>query len=154
MEDDQNLAPSGCFPLEALELLQEVEHAPLAHVYYHIRTTPNGAQLLALELNTKCNTTIVLGSDHDEPAVRVFKPQQWLEYVSQVYRDTSAPLHRHVANNLSLWQTLIHQNIREILLSRNEDGLALNDALVIDFGAEKRIVQISETAGLALGIFP
>jgi hypothetical protein len=150
MEGDQNHTPSGCFPLNALQRLQAVEHASLAAVFYHVRTSPDGAQLLALELVTDDNTTIVLGSEHDEPAISVMEPQEWLDNASKVLE----PLQRHAAVNSPLWKAVMHQTIRGILLSRNEDGLALNDALVIDFGSEKRIVQIEKTAGLAIGHFP
>jgi hypothetical protein len=150
MEGDQNHTPSGCFPLTALHRLQAVENASLAAVFYHIRTSPDGAQLLALELVTDGNMTIVLGSEHDEPSISVLEPQEWIGYANRILQ----PLHRHSAVNSPLWRAVMHLTIREILLSRNEDGLALNDALVIDFGSEKRIVQIGKTAGLAIGYFP
>ena len=50
-----------------------------------------------------------------------------------------------------LWQGATGKILEAIRLSRNEQGLYQNDAVLFDFGSKQILLQLSELEGLELG---
>lgn len=60
-------------------------------------------------------------------------------------------IQRVAAVDLSLWMGVRGKTLRAIRLTKNEQGLYSNDALLLDFTEQKILVRLSTRGGLELG---
>lgn len=149
--------PPDCFRLEELEIFQSFESQLLADVNYclWLNQADNGEIpyrfLYTLELVFDSNDSLLLSSGEDSEAIRVISAETLLETARQLQRlHGKISIQRVSAGAQPLWQSAIGKTLEGIRLSRNEAGLYLNDALLLDFGTRRIMVRLSEKEGLEL----
>ena len=149
--------PPECFGLEELETFQSFESQLLADVNYYLwlNQADDGAIpyrfLYTLELVFDSNDSLLLSSGEDSEAIRVITAETLLETARQLQRlHGKISIQRISAGAQPLWQPAIGKILEGIRLSRNDAGLYLNDALLLDFGKRRILVQLSEKEGLEI----
>ncbi|MFZ4635637.1 MAG: hypothetical protein ACOYNO_15635 [Saprospiraceae bacterium] len=151
MENDSKEAalPPDCFPQAALEAFLAVEQLVLESVYYYTVSAPGLSYLHALELRFAGSQTLLLASAEEEPAIQLIAEGHLLEAAYRL-RAQGQVMERRSAHTSPLWVPVLGQPLSGVLLSKNADGLSLNDALVLDFGAARLLVHIGKTEGLSI----
>jgi len=151
--------PPECFGLEELETFQSFESQLLADVNYYLwlNQADDGAIpyrfLYTLELVFDSNDSLLLSSGEDSEAIRVITAETLLETARQLQRlHGKISIQRISAGAQPLWQPAIGKILEGIRLSRNDAGLYLNDALLLDFGKRRILVQLSEKEGLEIAM--
>lgn len=144
-----NDLPSHCFRQPELELFLSLEGLTLEQVHYFTVPTAQAEYLHALELLFAEGPTLLLASDAEEPAIRAAEPGQLMATAHDM-KARGLSLHLRDANRSALWAPLVGGTLRAVLLSKNEDGLSVNDALVFDFGTRRLLLSTAETMGLAV----
>ncbi|MDX2136167.1 MAG: hypothetical protein SFV52_15385 [Saprospiraceae bacterium] len=144
-----NDLPSHCFQQTELEHFLSLEGQTLEQVHYFTVPAARAEYLHALELLFAEGPTLLLAADAEEPAMRAITPEQ-LMATARDLKSRGLALHLLDANRSALWAPLVGETLRAILLSKNEDGLSANDALVFDFGAHRLLLSTAETMGLAV----
>ena len=146
-----------CFRLEELEVFQSIEGQLLADVNYYLwlNQADDGAIpyrfLYALELVFDSNDSLLLSSGEDSEAIRVIAAETLLETARQLQQlHGKISIQRVSAGAQPLWLAAIGKMLEGIRLSRNDAGLYLNDALLLDFGKRRIMVRLSEKEGLEL----
>lgn len=149
--------PPDCFRLEELETFQSFEGQLLADVNYYLWLNQADDDaipyrfLYTLELVFDSNDSLLLSSGEDSEAIRVIAAETLLETARQLQRlHGKISIQRLSAGAQPLWQPAIGKTLEGIRLSRNEAGLYLNDALLLDFGKRRILVQLSEKEGLEI----
>ena len=149
--------PPDCFRLEELETFQSFEGQLLADVNYYLwlNQTDDDAIpyrfLYTLELVFDSNDSLLLSSGEDSEAIRVIAAETLLETARQLQQlHGKISIQRLSAGAQPLWQPAIGKTLEGIRLSRNEAGFYLNDALLLDFGKRRILVQLSEKEGLEI----
>lgn len=153
-----NPTPPDCFRLEELEQLQAVEMQALVGVNYYFwinQAEPETALyqfLFFLELIFDDQRSLLLTSGEDSEAIRVSSAEE-LVRTAEVLRALHGKIviQRVAAVDLSLWMGVRGKTLRAIRLTKNEQGLYSNDALLLDFTEQKILVRLSTRGGLELG---
>lgn len=147
--------PPDCFRLEELDAFQTVENQVLVDVNYYLWLNQAEADeapyrfLYYLELVFDEQPPLLLTSGDDSEAIRVSDAGALLKTADALRRLHGKVIIQRVnAGNLPLWQPLIGQTLNAVRLSRNEQLLYRNDALLLDFGARQVLVQLSDREGL------
>lgn len=163
MENNQAQAdptPPECFKLAELEILQSFESQELIDVNYYlwINAAADGAApyrfLYAIELLFDNYASLLLSSGEDTEAIRVITAAELLETARALQTlHGKITIERAPAAALPLWQSAAGHMLLSINLSKTDEGLYLNDALLLNFGAHKIMVQLSDREGLAVGVY-
>ena len=152
--------PPDCFCLEELQAFQSFETQVLADVNYYFWLNSTRADnapdrfLYAVEFIFEQQGALLLSSGEDSTAIRIISA----ETLIQTARDLQT-LHGQVSvqrantSTLPIWATAVGQALHAIRLSRNEDGLYFNDALVLDFGTPQILLRLSPQDGLEITPF-
>lgn len=152
--------PPDCFSLADLQALQSFEAQLLFDVNYYLwlnNTDPGAAPyrfLYCVELVFEQRGTLLLSSGEDSTAIRLISVDSLVKTARELQT-----LHRQIsiqrvsAGVLPLWQPLLGQTLQGVRLSRNENELYLNDAMVLDFGAQQILLQLSPKEGLEIGAY-
>lgn len=155
---DTGNTPPDCFRLEELEALQSVENQTLVDVNYYLWLNQAETDeapyrfLYYLELVFDDQSTLLLTSGDDSEAIRVSDAEALVKTAEALRRLHGKVIIQRVnAGNLPLWHGLIGQTLEAVRLSRNEEELYRNDALLLDFGGRKVLVQLSDKEGLLVG---
>lgn len=150
--------PPECFRWEELEALQGFETQQLADVnYYFWLNRPDDSDdtplrfLFYLELVFD-QSSLLLTSGEDSTAIRLGTAEALVKTAGELQKlHGKITIQRVAAGSFPLWQPAVGQALGAIRLSRNEAGLYLNDALVLDFEVCQIIVRLGRHDGLAVG---
>ena len=96
---------------------------------------------------------LILTSGDDTDAIRVSTAVDLIQKAQQIQTQTGqAAVQRMHASASALWQPVIGQVLQAVRLSKNDDNMFLNDALLLDFGEVNNnlLVTLNPTGGLAL----
>jgi hypothetical protein len=152
--------PAGFFRLEEIQALQTFEKQQLAAVNYFIwHNQPKAGEmphrfLYALELAFDSGNSLLLSSGEDSEAVQILKAENLLETAEKLQRLHGKKIIQRIPASVQpLWRQVVEKNLENILLSRNEAGLYLNDSILLDFGEHRILIRLAEKEGLLAGAF-
>lgn len=158
--NQQDPTPPECFNLNELQTFQSFEGQILQDVYYYmwLNRQPEGEPsyrfIYYLELLFDSNESLLLTSGEDSDAIHVGQTDALLETAERLRAlHGIISIQRVHAGNFPLWQSALVHPLEAIRLSRHESGLYLNDALLLDFGRQRVLVQLSQREGLELSIY-
>ena len=149
--------PPGYFRLEELEVFQSAEGRVLDGVNYYLWLNQSDREvpyrfLYALELIFEAGSPLLLSSGDDSESIRLIEAKTLVETARQLQKLHNQLLIQHVpAGDFPLWQELVGLPLLGIHLTKDDTGLYQNDALLLDFGKQRILVQLSDQDGLALG---
>jgi hypothetical protein len=149
--------PPDCFTLEALETFQQYEGRTLEAVNYYLWLNP-GADgeasyrfLFYIELLFDDNMVLLLTSGEDSTAIHIGNAADLVDVAQQLKNlHDKITIQRVSANALPIWAEAVGKPLEAIRLSKNEDGLYWNDALLLDFDAPQILVELAKTEGLGV----
>ncbi len=150
-EQDAHIPPD-CFQREAVELFQSLENETLAAVHYYPWLNL-GAQahaqpyrfLLGLELVFESGQSLLLCSGEDSEAIQVVSPESLLETARKLQELHGQPTIQRLSRSAQgFWPQFLGKPLHSIQLSRHENGLYRNDALLLDFGTAGVVVELLE----------
>lgn len=148
--------PPDCFRLEELDDLRSAEGRVLWGVnYYLIRRQP--AVLYYLELLfDDAGEALLLTCGEDSLALRTARPEDLLRDAERLQAlHGERVVTRIQAGDSPYWRPFSGVLLRQVRLTKNPDGLFLNDAVLFDFGEKGGVcVRVSEDEGLSLSVFP
>jgi len=157
-QQESDPTPPGCFRLEELQILQSFENQLTADANYYLwlnRPQEGSAPqrfLYALELVFDNAGSLLLSSGEDSEAIRLIEAEELVETARRLQQlHGQAVIQRVPAGGQPLWRGFIGKTLSGIRLSRNEAGLFLNDALLLDFGERRILVRLAEREGLLAG---
>lgn len=150
--------PPECFRLEDLEIFQTFENQTLVDVNYYLwlhqpdeGTAPHRF-LYTLELVFDTPGSLLLSSGDDSEAIRIITATDLLETSHRLQQLHGKPSIQRIAAGIQpLWREVVGKTLGDIRLSRNEAGLFLNDALLLDFTDHRILVRLAEKDGLLVG---
>ncbi len=151
----QDPTPPDCFRQSELEAFQSFENQKLGAIHYYLwPANPESAFLYALELYFENGKTLLLSSGESTESIQVISAESLVGTARKLQEiHGKAIIQRLVANAQPLWQGAIGQLLQAIQLSPQENGLYRNDALLLDFGEKKILLQLSRQDGLELGVY-
>jgi hypothetical protein len=153
--------PPQFFKLEELQTLQSFEGQILVDANYYLWLNQNGDEagipyrfLYTLELVFDSGEALLLSSGDDSESIQVIDATALLK-TAETLRDLNGAIsiQRITAGSLPLWLPAVDKVLEGIRLSRGEDDLFLNDALLLDFGEYRVLVALHEREGLVLNIY-
>ncbi len=154
----QDPTPSDCFRLEELEQLQSFENQALDEVNYYFwinqaeQETAPYRFLFFLELIFGDQRSLLLTSGEDSETIRVSDAEELVK-TAEALRALHGKIviQRVVATSFPLWTGVQGKTLAGIRVSKNEQGLYANDALLLDFTEQKILVRLSAREGLEVG---
>lgn len=155
---DEHATPPDCFRMEELEQFQSFENQALVDVNYYLWLNQAEGEedtplrfLYALELLFESNEALMLSSGEDTTAIRLINAASLVDTAKQLQALHGKVLIQRIsAGAQPLWQGAIGKVLEGINLSKNEEGLYHNDALLFDFGNKRILLRLSEREGLEL----
>lgn len=148
-------APADCFQLEELKILQSFDNQLLVDANYYLWLNHTGGSnaplrfLYSLELVFESAGPLLLSSGEDSEAIRLIGVEDLLETARRLqHMHGKALIQRVSAGAQPMWRESVGKTLKGIRLSRNEAGLFLNDALLLDFGERHILVRLHEREGL------
>ncbi|MEI6410585.1 MAG: hypothetical protein WCR52_14440 [Bacteroidota bacterium] len=158
--NQQDPTPQGCFKIEELQTFQTFEGQILQDVYYYmwLNRQPEGEPsyrfIYYLELLFDSHESLLLTSGEDSDAIHVGHTEDLLGTAERLRELHGViTIQRVHAGNFPLWQPALVHPLEAIRLSKHESGLYLNDALLLDFGRQQVLVQLSARDGLELSVY-
>ncbi|MCK6692318.1 MAG: hypothetical protein L6Q97_09465 [Thermoanaerobaculia bacterium] len=152
--------PPDCFRLEELEAFQSFENQLLSDVNYYLwlnRAEAGEAPLrflYVLELVFEQPEALLLSSGEDSEAIRVIAPEALIDTARRLQTlHGRVSVQRVSAGAFPLWQPVVGRALESIRLSKKDNGLYLNDMLLLDFGFRQIMVQLGRREGLEMGVF-
>jgi hypothetical protein len=149
-----------CFSLAELKAFQSLEGAVLTDVNYYLWLNQGGSEdmpyrfLYFLELLFEAHTPLLLSSGEDSAAVRISDAEALVKTAESLRKlHGQISIQRVSASALPLWEPLIGHSLEAVRLSKNEEGLYYNDALLLDFGQGQVLVALSGKEGLAVDAY-
>jgi hypothetical protein len=146
-----------CFSLAELEVFQSLEGAVLTDVNYYLWLNQNDSEgmpyrfLYFLELLFDAHLPLMLTSGEDSAAVRISDAETLVKTADVLQKlHGQISIQRVSAAALPLWQPLIGHSLEAVRLSKNEEGMYYNDALLLDFGTGQVLVALSGKEGLVV----
>ena len=149
--------PPDCFRLEELQAFQSFEGEQLDDVNYYLWLNQSEEEglpfrfLYALECLFDNQEALLLSVDEESTAMRVVDAETLVKTVEGLQ-----PLHGKIslqrvnAGSFPMWAPAVGQKLEAIRLTRTEEGLYLNDALLLDFGEHSVLVRLSLKEGLEI----
>jgi hypothetical protein len=148
--------PPDCFRQEELEAFQTFESQVLQTLRYYLWRSGGsaGALLYALELCFADGAALLLSGGEDSEAIAILDPESLVETARKLQAlHGQAVIERMSADAQPLWAGALGQALQGIRLSRHENGLYRNDALLLDFGEKRILLRLGEREGLELSEF-
>lgn len=159
-EFNQDSTPADCFRLEELEAFQGFEGQVLAEVNYYLwlnRTSEAHAPLrflYTIELGFEGYPSLLLSSGEDTDAIRVLAAEDLIKTARALQTlHGQVVIQRVSAGALALWLDVLGRPLEGVRLTKNAHGLYWNDALLLDFGYRRILVQLSAADGLEVGVY-
>jgi hypothetical protein len=147
-----------CFSLEALQTFQQFEGQVLTDLNYYFWINPGEAGeaayrfLYFLEMIFDSNESLLLTCGDDSTAIRISEAAELVDTAKKLQAlHHKIAIQRVSAGALPLWHPVIGTPLQAIRLSKNEAGMYLNDAMLLDFEAHSIVVQLSRQEGLEIG---
>ncbi len=110
--------------------------------------------LYTLELVFENAGALLLSSGEDSEAICLIGAEELVETARRLQQlHGKALIQRVPAGVQPLWRESVGKVLTSIRLSRNDAGLFLNDALLLDFGERRILVRLGEREGLLAGEF-
>lgn len=140
--------PAGHFSLEEIQQFQSHEGQELAGIDYYLwldtgagDAAPAYQFLFALELRFAAGASLILTTDEDHGDLRITDSAALIKTASALFQLHGRPVIQRLSRDQhSLWQALIGRELAAIRLTRTEEGLYQNDALLLDFGTTGIII--------------
>jgi hypothetical protein len=156
---NEQTAPD-CFTLDELRTFQRFEGQVLTDLNYYLWVNPGDTGeavyrfLYFLEMIFDSNESLLLTSGDDSTAIRIGEAAELVETAKKLQAlHKKIIIQRISAGALPLWKPAIGTTLRAIRLTKNEEGLYLNDALLLDFDVQAVVVQLNPQAdGLQITI--
>ena len=159
-EPVQDPTPPGYFRLDELEALQSCENQVLTDVNYYLWLNKTGPGelplrfLYCLELVFESREPLLLSSGEDSEAICLPPPADLVKTARQLQTlHGQLSIQRVNAGAFPLWEPVAGRALEAIRLSKDETGLYLNDALLLDFGVRQIAVQLGPKEGLEVGLY-
>ena len=156
----KDATPSEYFRLEEIQALLSFEKQQLSEVVYYVwhDQAEAGAQphrfLYAIELVFDSGPSLLLSSGDDSEAIRVIQAEDLVDTAKKLQQiHGKAVIQRIPAGRQPQWRSVTGKSLENIRLARNEAGLYLNDAVLLDFGEHRVLVKLNEREGLLAGEF-
>ncbi len=156
----EDRTPPDCFRLEELEQMQTFENQTLEQVNYYFWINqsevdaPTYRFLYFLELVFADLRSLLLTSGEDSEAIRVSSAEALVKTADALRAlHNKIVIQRVAAENFPLWEGIQGKVLTAIQLSKNEQGLYMNDALLLIFDAQKILVRLSRQEGLEVGAY-
>jgi hypothetical protein len=152
-----NLTPPNCFSQAEITALTAFEGQILTGVNYYLwldLEAGNGAYrfLYALELLFASGETLLLSAGEDTEAIRVISAETLIQTAKKLHELHGQPtIQRLIRDGQGVWAAATGQTLRSIQLARSEEGLFLNDALMLSFDTTSIVVELPD-AGEGLEI--
>ena len=150
-EHQNDPTPPDCFRQTDVESFQSVENQILSGVQYFLWLDAENALpyrfLLALELLFESGESLLLSSGEDSEAIRVITAEALLETATHLQELHGKPIiQRMQRSEQGFWPGLMGKVLEAVRLSRHENGLYRNDALLLDFAqAGGVVIQLPES---------
>jgi hypothetical protein len=147
-------APPDCFQLHELEAMQDFGGQLIEEIFYYTykKNTDSGTEspeYLFAVLLVSSESGLLISSGKDAAALSILSPEA-LEAIIE-HHQNYAVLRRQSAMQQKTWASIPQKKLEQIQLSRHENGLYRNDALLLDFGhSEVLIGVIMEKPGMYL----
>jgi hypothetical protein len=151
MSHTHDQTPPDCFTLEAVEAFKSFEGYTLDSARYYIWKSLSGAGdlLYALELRFQEGESLLISSGEDSEALRITDAASLVETATRAQALNGQPVFdAYDAMHQSIWKPCADRTLLAIRLSKNHEGLYLNDALMLDFEGQKIIVGLHERGGM------
>ena len=149
--------PPNCFRQEEVEAFQSFENQCLTGINYYLwlsltESTPTVRFLFALELIFDSETSLLISAGEDSEAIRVIPASALLETATRLKQLHGQPIIQRLARDgQSIWADVVGKKLDGIQLARHENGLYLNDAMVLHFDSTHIVVELPEAGeGLEL----
>jgi hypothetical protein len=151
----QNHTPPDCFQLEELQVLQSFEGQLLDDVNYYLWLNQADDDslpyrfLYALECLFDNQEALLVSVDEESTALRIVTAEtlvKTFEAAQALHGKIS--LQRVNAGSFPIWEPAVGRKLEAIRLTRGDDGLYLNDALLLDFGEYAVLVRLSLQEGV------
>ena len=142
------------FSLEDISTFRAAEGARLSDVTYFFWMTGIDSQrfLLYVELLFESEYALILTSGEDTEGIAIAEATDVIEKARiLMQRNEGKPAVQQMnAANSGIWQPALGQPLKHILLTKNEENLYLNDAILLDFDHTGVIVALHDKGGLAI----
>jgi hypothetical protein len=152
--------PPDCFSLEEIQILQSYEQQRLERTTYYIwhnQTEPGTLPhrfLYAIEMVFDAGESLLLSSGEDSEAIRLITAEQLVDMAHRLQRlHGKAVIQRVPAQAQPLWRDVAGKTLHNIRLAKNDEGLYLNDAVLLDFNEHRVLVRLAEREGLLAGAY-
>jgi len=163
MEDKaghDNPTPPDCFLLEEIQAMQSFEQQALESVNYYIwhNQTEAGVMphrfLYAIELVFEARESLLFSSGDDSEAIRLITAESLVETARRLQAMHGKSVVQRIAVGVQpVWRDVVGKVLQHIRLARNEAGLYLNDALLLDFDEHRVLIRLAEREGLLAGAY-
>lgn len=155
MSDTTIKTPDGCFSLEDITTFRALDGEKLADANYYFWTdAEKGDQrfLFFLEILFVSEQALILTSGEDTDAIRIVEAMDVINKAKELMarNDHKPAMQQMNATASGIWQPFAGQPLQSVRLSKNEEGLYLNDAILLDFGTGGIIVALHDKGGLAI----
>ncbi|MFN5183460.1 MAG: hypothetical protein ACK5D5_10625 [Bacteroidota bacterium] len=144
------------FSLNELKRLNELEGKILKNIIYFVwinKTVENNPYVFIDKLKLQTQDDLELTLSASEESDRIFFDDQFdFELQSIKFKNEfegKIILKEYNANNDKFWKDITGNEIRSVQLSKDGNEY-LADALILDFGAEKRLIGVSPEEGLII----
>ncbi|MEZ4927872.1 MAG: hypothetical protein R3A50_16435 [Saprospiraceae bacterium] len=148
-QSDQYPIPSNQFRLEELQTFLGFEHNTLSGVNYYlwVRGAAENSQhfLFALELQFETGGRLLLSSGEGSEAISVISDDALIEIAKRLEQMHGHPVIQSMPrSNQGLWANITGTSLEEVQLSRGENNLFRNDALMLRFEEAHILVRLVE----------
>ena len=152
--------PSDCFSLEEIQILQSYEQQRLERITYYVwhnQAEPGALPhrfLYAVDLVFDSGESLLLSSGEDSEAIRLLTAEQLVDMAQRLQRlHGKAIIQRIPAQTQPLWRDVAGKTLQNVRLAKNDEGLYLNDAVLLDFEEYRVLVRLAEREGLVAGAY-
>lgn len=143
--------PPDCFRREEVERFQSLENQVLAAVNYYLwleladDTSEHPYRFLyAMALVFESGQTLLLSSGDDSEAIHVISEEALMKTAARLQELHGQSTIQRMPREAGFWQGIFGSKLEAIQLSRHENGLYRNDALMLDFGTNGVVVELLE----------
>ena len=148
-QSDQYPTPSNHFRLEELQTFLGFEHKTLSGVNYYLWVqdkTENASHFLfAMELQFDTGGRLLLSSGEDSAGISIITDDVLIETAKRLEQMHGHPVIQSMPrSNQGLWANITGTSLEEVQLSRGENDLFRNDALMLRFEEAHILVRLVE----------
>lgn len=155
MSESTITTPEGCFSLEDITTFRALDGEKLADVNYYFWTSADKSQqrfLLFMEILFVSEQALIITSGEDTDAIRIVEAMDVINKGKDLMarNDRKPAMQQLSATASAIWHPYSGQPLTSIRLTKNDAGLYLNDAILLDFGTGGVIVALHDKGGLAV----